>query len=278
MRFTRPSRLRSTASRPHRTRRLIVSASALVAAAGLVFPAVAQADPAPKVDQRVLDSLGAFAPAIIGSVATPGPDGKVNAQLLQQAEQFANTPGMPAEVSKIWRTVADFLGEPGRQQAAKQLAAESKKKAESDPEIPSGPKAPKIQEFLYPTFGLGCIPGGGSLGRALVTAGPQEAPAPGPKRGEGGYVYTALGTGPAIDNKAQPLVVSWLNVDTGRSGTLTLKRNDKINVKDGPGTFTGIARTGKGRVISAIHGNVTTKTKGKVVSCTIVPVIGIAVI
>ncbi|MGP3705483.1 Rv1157c family protein [Gordonia paraffinivorans] len=275
MRFTRPSRLRSTASRPHRTRRMLVSASAIVAAAGLAFPAVAQAEPAPKVDQRVLDSLGAFAPAIIGSVATPGPDGKVDAQLLNQAEKFANTPGMPAEVSKIWRSVADFLGEPGRRQAAKQLAAEQKK---GDPEIPTGPNAPKIQEFLYPTFGLGCIPGGGSLGRALVTAGPQDAPWPGPQRGEGGYVYTALGTGPAVDNKAQPLVVSWLNVDTGRSGELTLKKNERINAQDGPGTFTGIARTGKGRVISAIHGNVTTKTKGKVVSCTIVPVIGLAII
>ncbi|ATD71683.1 MULTISPECIES: Rv1157c family protein [Gordonia] len=277
MRFTRPSRLRSTASSPHRTRRhrLLLSASALVVAAGLALPAVAQAAPAPKVDQRVLDSLGAFAPAIIGSVATPGPDGKVNAQLLQQAESFANTPGMPAEVTKIWRSVADFLGEPGRKAAARELAAETKP---GDPDIPKGPNAPKIQEFLYPTFGLGCIPGGGSLGRALVTAGPQEAPAPGPKRGEGGYVYTALGTGPAIDNKAQPLIASWLNVDTGRTGTTTLKRNPKINVKDGPGTFTGIARTGKGRVISAIHGNVTTKTKGQVVSCTIVPVIGLAII
>ena len=38
------------------------------------------------------------------------------------------------------------------------------------------------------------------MGKALVTAGPQAAPAPGPKRGEAGYVYTSLGTGPAINN------------------------------------------------------------------------------
>ncbi|MBD0859713.1 hypothetical protein IA539_00580 [Gordonia sp. zg691] len=277
MRFTRPLRLRSGSSRAHRPRaaRLLVAASALAAATSLALPVAAQAAPAPKIDQRVLDSLGAFAPAIIGSVATPGPDGKVEVALLKQAETFATTPGMPPEVTKIWRSIADFLGEPGRKQVTRTLAAEAKP---GDPEIPRGPNAPKIQEFLYPTFGLGCIPGGGSLGRALVTAGPQEAPAPGPKRGESGYVYTSLGTGPAIDNKAAPLTVSWFNVDTGRTGTTQLKRNAKINVKEGPGTFTGIARTGKGRVISAIHGNVTTKTKGEVVSCTIVPVIGLAII
>ncbi|MFE0750040.1 hypothetical protein [Gordonia sp. NPDC058843] len=276
MRFSRPLRLRS-GNAPHRirTRRLLVAVSALAAATSLALPMAAQAAPAPKPDQRVLDSLGAFAPAIIGSVATPGPDGKVSADLLRQAQSFADTPGMPGEVSKIWRSIADFLGEPGRKQAARELAAERKP---GDPEIPQGPNAPKIQEFLYPTFGLGCIPGGGSLGRALVTAGPQEAPAPGPKRGESGYVYTSLGTGPAIDNKAAPLTVSWFNVDTGRTGTTTLKRNPKINVQEGPGTFTGISRTGKGRVISAIHGNVTTKTKGQIVSCTIVPVIGLAII
>lgn len=249
----------------------------MAAATALAVPAVAQAAPAPAVDQRVLESLGAFAPAIIGSVATPGPDGKVDESLLEQAQDFADAPGVPAEARKIWKQVADFLGEPGRKEASRQLAAEREAKP-GDPEIPRGPNAPRIQEFLYPTFGLGCIPGGGSLGRALVTAGPQEAPAPGPKRGEGGFVFTALGTGPAVDNKAAPLNVSWLNVDTGRTGVTQLKRNPRINATDGPGTFTAIARTGKGRVISAIHGNVTTKIKGKTVSCTIVPVIGLAII
>lgn len=168
--------------------RIAVAAATVAVAASLAAPAIATAapTPAPKVDQRTLDSLGAFAPAIIGSVTTPGPDGKVNAQLLQQARAMADQPGLPPQVASTWQKIIDFLGEPGRQQVARMEAAKP-----GEPEIPQGPNAPKIQQFLYPTLGFGCMPGGGnSLGRALVTAGPQKAPAPGPKRGQAGYVYT----------------------------------------------------------------------------------------
>ena len=256
--------------------RIAVAAATVAVAASLAAPAIATAapTPAPQVDQRTLDSLGAFAPAIIGSVTTPGPDGKVNAQLLQQARAMADQPGLPPQVASTWQKIIDFLGEPGRQQVARMEAAKP-----GEPEIPQGPNAPKIQQFLYPTLGFGCMPGGGnSLGRALVTAGPQKAPAPGPKRGQAGYVYTSLGTGPAINNQARQLLVSWINIDNGRTGQLQLKRNPLINATDGPGTFTGIASTGKGRVISTIYGDVTTKTKGKVLNCTIVPTIGLAII
>lgn len=260
--------------------RIVTATAAVAAAFSLVLPAAAHAAPAPqtpKVDQRVLDSLGAFAPAIIGSVATPGPDGKINAGLLQQAKTMAATPGLPPQVTAIWQSVIDFLGEPGQRAVARELRAAERKPG--DPEIPQGPNKPRIQEFLYPTLGFGCMgPGGNSLGRALVTAGPQQAPAPGPRRGEAGYVYTSLGTGPAITNPARKLWVSWLNIDTGRTGQTQLKRNPKINVKEGPGTFTAIARTGKGRVISTIYGDVTTKTKGRVISCGIVPTIGLAIV
>ncbi|MDL9935691.1 hypothetical protein QSJ18_02935 [Gordonia sp. ABSL1-1] len=243
------------------------------------MPTAAQAAPAPaapRVDQQVLDSLGAFAPAIIGSVITPGPDGKVNATLLKQASTLAATPGLPPEVSAIWKSVVSFLSEPGRREMVSRTEVAERKPG--DPEIPKGPNAPKIQEFLYPTIGFNCKPDGNSLGRALVTAGPQKAPAPGPKRGEAGYVYTSLGTGPAVDRPGHQLTVTWINIDNGRTGQTLLKRNPKINVKEGPGTFTGIAKTGKGRVISTIYGEVTTKTKGRVMSCGIVPTIGLAYI
>ncbi|MEE4024847.1 hypothetical protein V1Y59_17310 [Gordonia sp. PKS22-38] len=248
------------------------------------MPAVADAAPAaahPKVDQRVLDSLGAFAPAIIGAVATKGPDGKISPQLLDQARTLSAAPGLPPEVKKIWDEVIDFLGEPGRVAVERRLAAE---REPGEPEIPQGPNAPRIQEFLYPTLGFGCMEGNGSpdggnsLGRALVTAGPQDAPAPGPKRGEAGYVYTSLGTGPAINNPNRKLWVSWLNIDNGRTGQNQLKRNPKINVEDGPGTFTTIAKTGRGRVVSTIYGDVTTRSDGRVNSCTIVPTIGLAIV
>ncbi|MBD0023029.1 hypothetical protein GII33_15630 [Gordonia pseudamarae] len=288
---------------PRRAARLVLAATAIAAATSLTVPA-AHAAPASKsvgpksignVDKRVLDTMGVFAPAIIGAVTTPGPDGKVNAGLIRQARSLATAPGVPADATKIWNTVMDFVGTPGEKKLiAQQKAAGTKvvpeadtkkytrKKAESDPVIPTGPNAPKIQEFLYPTIGIGCmgLSDGftASLGRALTTAGPQEAPAPGPKTGEAGYVYTALGTGPAVKNPAQKLWVSWLNIDTGRNGQTELKRNERINVADGPGTFTGIARTGKGRVISTIHGTVTTTSKGKVASCGIAPTIGLAII
>ena len=83
--------------------RIAVAAATVAVAASLAAPSLAHAAPAPtqatKVDQRTLDSLGAFAPAIIGSVTTPGPDGKVNAQLLQQARAMADQPGLPPPVS-----------------------------------------------------------------------------------------------------------------------------------------------------------------------------------
>lgn len=265
----------------------------VAAAASLGLPAAAQAaPPAPsvapeigkmKVDQRTLDSLGAFAPAIIGAVTTKGADGKFNPALIEQAKALASAPGLPPQVAETWQKIIAFLGEPGRNEMQRQQQAAERKPGE--PEIPQGPNAPKIQEFLYPTLGLGCIapsaknqPAGNSLGRALVTAGPQAAPAPGPKRGEAGYVYTSLGTGPAINSRAHPLWVSWINIDTGKTGQFTLKRNRKINAIDGPGTFTGIAKTGKGRVVSTIYGNVTTLQHRKLISCGIIPTIGLAIV
>lgn len=284
------SRPSPAARRIHRpatrtVRRLGVATMSIAAAMSLAVPAVADAAPAPakpKVDQRTLDSLGAFAPAIIGSVATKGPDGKINSQLLDQAKGLAAAPDLPPQTKAIWQSVIDFLGEPGRAALVREQKAAERKPG--DPEIPKGPGAPKIQEFLYPTIGFGCMPGNGSpnggnsLGRALLTAGPQQAPAPGPKRGEAGYVYTSLGTGPAINNPNRKLWATWLNIDNGRSGQVQLKRNPKINATDGPGTFTGIAKTGKGRVISTIYGDVTTKNKGKINTCGIVPTIGIGII
>ncbi|WP_110471772.1 hypothetical protein [Williamsia limnetica] len=253
-------------SRAGRTARRTATAVAIAACAALALPATASAEPtappAPKIDEATLQSLGAFVPAIIGSAATPGPDGKVNADLVANAKTLAADSGLPPELAEIWNKVISFLEGTGG----------------GGPDIPTGEGAPIIQQFLYPTLGQGCIPGGNSVGTALATAGPQKAPAPGPGRGEAGFVYTSLGTGPALNNKAAPLTVAWINVDTGATGQQSLQRNDKINVAEGPGTFTTIAKTGQGRVISAIYGNVTTKTEGKTVSCTIIPTVGLAVI
>ena len=242
-------------------------------------------DNAPEVQPEVLQSLGALTPALIGSVATRDSDGGVNTALLAQVRKLADNPAVPAEAQEVWKSLVDFLGEPGAKEAAKTFQLEAQPAAKRDvakkddaPNIPSGPDKPRIQQFLYPTIGLGCMPGGGnSVGMALTTAGPQAAPAPGPKRGQAGIVYTSLGTGPA-QKSARKLTISWLNIDTGRTGQQALNPNPKINAQKGPGTFTAIVNTGRGRVVSTIYGTVTTKTKGKRVSCNIAPTIGTAII
>lgn len=259
-------RKRITKRSPSLHARGVVTAVALAAAAALALPAVASAEPspppAPKVDQATLQSLGAFVPAIIGSAATPGPDGKVNAELVANAKTMAADSGLPPQIQEIWNKVIAFL----------------EGKGGGGPSIPGGEGAPVIQQFLYPTIGQGCIPDGNSVGTALATAGPQDSPAPGPKSGEAGFVYTSLGTGPALNNNKAPLTVAWINVDTGKTGQQNLQRNDKINVDKGPGTFTTVAKTGKGRVISAIYGNVTTGKDNKSTTCTIIPTVGLATI
>lgn len=291
-----------------RIRRPLVAAVSLTAALALAAPA-AYAEPAapapqtdqsqtdqsqglpipdevdaPKVDRQVLDALGAFAPALIGSAATRDENGEVNTKLLADARKLADNPLLPSEAADTYRQLIDFLGEPGAREAARvhaeeDVALRNPAAKEGDPEIPSGPRKPRIQQFLYPTIGLGCMPGNGnSVGMALVTAGPQQAPAPGPKRGQAGYVYTSLGTGPAQKNTARSLWVSWLNVDTGRTGQQRLQPNPRINAQSGPGTFTTIAKTGRGRIVSTIYGDVTTKTKSRRMTCTIAPTIGTAIV
>lgn len=293
MRFARISRTASLAA-------------ALAVSGALVAPAAAHAAPdagqsaaattpseqtipipekAPNVDPEVLKSIGTFAPALLGSVATRDDDGSVNTSLLDQTKALADNPAVPAEAAQTWRALIDFLGEPGKQQAVAAGAVPAAKtgptpaaKDKDAPDIPTGPSKPRIQQFLYPTLGFGCMPGGGnSVGMALTTAGPQAAPAPGPKRGQAGFVYTSLGTGPAKAS-ARTLYVSWLNLENGRTGRTKLKPNPKINATKGPGTFTGIAKTGRGRIVSTVYGEVTTKTKGRTISCTIAPTIGTAII
>lgn len=246
---------------------------AIAAGVGLSAPTAA-ADPAdlpipataPQVDQKVLSAFGNFIPAIIGSVATPDTHGQMNTDLLAQAKSLAAATSAAApQATPLWNQLIGFL-------------TNKTPAAGTGPSIPQGPHKPVIQQFLYPTIGVGCLPGGNSVGMALATAGPQEAPAPGPKVGQAGFVYTSLGTGPALRNNAAPLTINWLNIDNGRTGSQPLLPNPKINATSGPGTFTAIANTGKGRVLAAIYGNVTTNTKGHPIGCTIVPTVGLAYI
>lgn len=137
-----------------------------------------------------------------------------------------------------------------------------------------GPDAPPTQDFMYPSIGTNCLAdGSSSLATALSVAGPAKIPVPGPGAGQTAYVFTAVGTpGPAEVQKL-PLNVTWVNLTTGKSGTVALKPRADMN-PDGPTTLTAIADTGSGSVMSTIFGQVTTKEK----QCQFMPTIGSTVV
>jgi hypothetical protein len=104
-------------------------------------------------------------------------------------------------------------------------------------------------------------------------AGPANIPVPGPAAGQTAYVFTAVGTpGPAEVQKL-PLNVTWVNLTTGKSGSVTLKPRSDINPA-GPTTLTAIADTGSGSIMSTIFGQVTTKER----QCQFMPTIGSTVV
>lgn len=137
-----------------------------------------------------------------------------------------------------------------------------------------GPDAPTTQDFMYPSIGNGCGSDGGNvLAAAISVAGPASIPKPGPVAGQTAYVFTAMGTpGPAPVQKL-PLNVTWVNLTSGKSGTVTLKPQADINPA-GPTTLTAIADTGSGSIMSTIFGQVTTTEK----QCQFMPTIGSTVV
>jgi hypothetical protein len=136
------------------------------------------------------------------------------------------------------------------------------------------PDAPPTQDFMYPSISNGCLADGGNvLATALSVAGPAKIPSPGPKAGQTAYVFTAIGTPGPADVQKLPLNVTWVNLTTGKSGSVTLKPQPDIN-PNGPTTLTAIADTGSGSIMSTIFGQVTTKDK----QCQFMPTIGSTVV
>lgn len=137
-----------------------------------------------------------------------------------------------------------------------------------------GPDSPVTQDFMYPSIGTNCLADGtSSIATALSVAGPAKIPLPGPGPGQTAYVFTAVGTPGPAETQKLPLNVTWVNLTTGKSGTVTLKPRTDIN-PDGPTTLTAIADTGPGSVMSTIFGQVTTKEK----QCQFMPTIGSTVV
>jgi len=136
------------------------------------------------------------------------------------------------------------------------------------------PDTPPTQDFMYPSISSGCLADGGNvLATALSVAGPAKIPTPGPTSGQTAYVFTAIGTPGPADVQKLPLNVTWVNLTTGKSGSVTLKPQPDINPA-GPTTLTAIADTGSGSVMSTIFGQVTTKDK----QCQFMPTIGSTVV
>ncbi|HZC89921.1 MAG TPA: hypothetical protein VE400_04500 [Mycobacterium sp.] len=136
------------------------------------------------------------------------------------------------------------------------------------------PDAPPTQDFMYPSISNNCSSDGGNvLATALSVAGPAKIPTPGPSAGQTAYVFTAMGTPGPADVQKLPLNVTWVNLTSGKSGSVTLKPQPDINPA-GPTTLIAIADTGSGSVMSTIFGQVTTKEK----QCQFMPTIGSTVV
>jgi len=137
-----------------------------------------------------------------------------------------------------------------------------------------GPDAPPTQDFMYPSIGPNCLAdGSSSIATALSVAGPAKIPTPGPGPGQTAYVFTAVGTPGPAEVQRLPLNVTWVNLTTGKSGSVTLKPRSDIN-PEGPTTLTAIADTGSGSIMSTIFGQVTTKER----QCQFMPTIGSTVV
>jgi hypothetical protein len=137
-----------------------------------------------------------------------------------------------------------------------------------------GPDTPPAQDFMYPSIGTNCLADGSSaIATALSVAGPAKIPVPGPGAGQTAYVFTAVGTPGPAEVQRLPLNVTWVNLTTGKSGTVALKPRSDIN-PDGPTTLSAVADTGSGSIMSTIFGQVTTKEK----QCQFMPTIGSTVV
>ena len=248
--------------------RIATTALAIAAASALAAPSFATAEPAPSVPIPVpiipagvpVDALASLAPAILGAVAGPADiaDSPQSA-LIEQLKVIQQNPGLPPQIQSVLGSLIKFLDGSGG----------------GGPDIPPPDSAPVIAQFLYPTIGKGCISDtADSVGTALAVPGPANLPPPGPKAGQAGFVFTALGTKPLAAAQAGPMTVTWLNIDNRRTETQTLTNAANIN-PDGPATLSVLSDTGPGRVLAVISGTLTTQAADAPPrTCSFLPTVG----
>lgn len=246
--------------------RFALSVLALAAGAALTASTTAIAAPAaqpqantPLVPEGVpVDALVSLAPAIIGAAAAQQISSPAQQSILGQAQQALNSSGLPPSVKTTLGALIAFLdGSNG-----------------GGPDIPKN--GPTIAQFLYPSIGKDCIGAGSdSVGTALAVPGPAELPPPGPKAGQTGFVFTALGTKGLTPQQKTPMTVQWINLDSGRGGTQALTDSAHIN-PGGPATLSAIANTGSGRVVAVVSGSLTTQPAADKapITCSFLPTLG----
>lgn len=242
--------------------RRVIAAAALTAVAALAAPGTATAQEMPTVpfDPNMLH----FVPALLGAAAAGSDEAReARADLLAQLSSLLAQGGLPVELQSSVKDIADFVGgsaAPGGPGAG-------------GVEIPTD--GPPISQFLYPTVGFDCMgPGQNSVATALAVAGPAGIPLPGPKAGETAFVFTALGTGGSTGKLARdPLTVAWFNLDTLQGGQQPLDAKARIN-PDGPTTLSAIVKTGPGRILASITGNIENKGPNGTITCGFGPTVG----
>ena len=216
-------------------------------------PALSPGDP--------VGALAVLAPAIIGAAIGPADlplhdAARPQDALLGQVRQLLEAGNLPPQIKTILTAVVAFLDGSGG----------------GGPALPQD--GPAIAQFLYPSIGRGCISAtADSVGTALAVPGPAQLPPPGPGVGQAGFVFTALGTARPAPQQAEPMTVTWLNLDNRRTATQPLTDAAKIN-PDGPSTLSAIADTGSGRVVAVISGSLTTAAQDGPRTCSFLPTVG----
>ncbi|PTR25834.1 hypothetical protein C8K36_106268 [Rhodococcus sp. OK519] len=136
-----------------------------------------------------------------------------------------------------------------------------------------------VQPFLYETSASDCLQpnalGDDSIGIAHAIAGPAvdtSLPTPVIAPGTVNVLFSALNTSMSSPNRVDPMSVSWLNLNTMRTGTAPLVQERPA---DSPRTLSNTIETGRGTVVFVISGSVLDNTSRDLPACDFAPVVGV---
>ncbi|MDP8014986.1 Rv1157c family protein [Prescottella equi] len=136
-----------------------------------------------------------------------------------------------------------------------------------------------VQPFLYDTSASDCLLpnalGDDSIGVAQAIAGPAvdtSLPTPVIPPGTVNVLFSGLGTSTSSPFRGDPMTVSWLNLNTMRSGTAPLFQERPA---DGPRALSNTVETGRGTVVFLVSGSMIDNTSRDLPACDFAPVVGV---